>query len=253
LTTTPGEWRFPSGTEPFVTGVRAVIRDAEPLDGTIVSTIPPGAGLSSSTALTTALAFALGRGNKPTPELVLEAETIGTGVPGGLMDQTAILEGKRHHALLLDCASRVFDYVEIPPQTSFVVIDTGTRRSLADGRYAQRRNEVESGEPKRVRHAESEQQRVYAAGEALDDPDTLGKLISASHRSLRDDFEVSSNELDEAVARAEAQRGCTGARLVGAGFAGCILAVAHTDAAQDIADAFDDAWVVHAIDGASEV
>jgi galactokinase len=232
--------------------VRSVIPDAEPVDGAITSTIPPGAGLSSSTALTTALAFALG-GTKPTPDLVLAAEIAGTGVPGGLMDQIAILEGREGHALLLDCASRVFDYRPIPPQTAFVVIDTGTRRSLADGRYAERRAEVEAGERNRVRHAESEQARVYAAAAVLGDPDELGAIISASHRSLRDDFEVSSTELDEAVAHAEAQNGCTGARLVGAGFAGCVLAVAHADRAEDIARAFDAAWVVRAVDGASEV
>src|SRR5207247_398655 len=137
--------------------------------------------------------------------------------------QTAILEGRKDHALLLDCASRAFDHIPIPHGVAFVVIDTGTRRSLSDGRYAQRRAEVESGHPKRVRHAESEQARVYAAAQALGDPDELGAIISASHASLRDDFEVSSEELDEAVARAESLSGCTGARLVGAGFAGCVL------------------------------
>jgi galactokinase len=229
-----------------------VVPDAAPIDATIASTIPPGAGLSSSTALTTALLFALG-GTKPAPELVLEAEIAGTGVPGGLMDQTAICDGRAGHALLLDCASRVFDYVEIPAQTAFVVIDTGTRRSLADGRYARRRAEVEAGEPRRVRHAESEQARVYAAASAIGDPDELGRIISASHRSLRDDFEVSSKALDETVERAEAQAGCTGARLVGAGFAGCVLAVAHSDEARAVAAAFERAWVVRAVDGASEV
>ena len=218
---------------------------------TIESTIPAGAGLSSSTALTTALLLAFDA--SPTPELVLQAEVAATGVPGGLMDQYAILYGTRGHALLLDCASRAFDPLAIPTSTAFVVIDTGTRRALADGRYAQRRAEVEAGEPKRVRHAESEQARVYAAAETLGDPDELGRIISASHRSLRDDFEVSSPELDEAVARAESLKGCTGARLVGAGFAGCVLAVAHTDEAENISNAFAQAWVVHAVDGASEL
>ena len=233
--------------------MREIVGDVQPQDGTIESAIPVGAGLSSSTALTTALLFALRDGTKPTAQQVLDAEIAATGVPGGLMDQTAILDGKQGHALLLDCASGVFDLIALPPQTAFVVIDTGTRRKLADGRYAQRRAEVEAGEPKRVRHAEGEQARVYAAAEAMDDPDDLGRIIAASHRSLRDDFEVSSKELDEAVARAEAQKGCTGARLVGAGFAGCVLAIAHADEAQRVADVFDRAWVVRAVDGASEV
>lgn len=241
------------GAEAFVAGARDVLDDPQPCDGTIISTIPSGAGLSSSTSLTTALLFALGGGRKPTPDLVLEAEIAATGVPGGLMDQTAILEGRKGHALLLDCASRVFDYVEIPDASGFVVIDTGTRRKLSDGRYAERRAEVEAGEVKRVRHAESEQARVYAAAERLGDPDELGAIISASHASLRDDFEVSSGELDEAVEHAKSLPGCTGARLVGAGFAGCVLAITHADKAGEVAAGFDHAWVVHATDGASEL
>jgi len=255
LETRPGDYRFPPGAEAFVSGAREVLDHPRPCDGTITSSIPSGAGLSSSTALTTALLFAFGDGAKPSPELVLRAEVVATGVPGGLMDQTAILEGRAGHALLLDCATGIFEYARIPEEIAIVVIDTGTRRALADGRYARRRAEVEAGDPRRVRHAESEQARVYAAADALRaaDADALGAIITASHASLRDDFEVSSKELDAAVERAERLPGCTGARLVGAGFAGCVLAIAHADEAQAVAEAFDNAWVVRAVDGASEV
>jgi galactokinase len=253
VTYRPGDFEFPPDAKRYVDGVLAALEDPQPCAGTITSTIPSGAGLSSSTALTTALAFAISGGERPTPELVLRAETLGAGVPGGLMDQTAIIEGREGHAILLDCASGIFDHVPIPDATAFVVIDTGTRRALSDGRYAARRREVEAGEPKRFRHAESEQRRVHDAVEVLGDPDALGAIISESHTSLRDDFEVSSAELDATVERAERQAGCTGARLVGAGFAGCVLAVAHADKARGIADVFERAWVVRAVDGATEV
>ncbi len=249
----PDDYDFPPDARPYVNGVVEALDDPQPCAGTITSTIPSGAGLSSSTALTTALAFALSGGRRPTAELVLRAEVLGAGVPGGLMDQTAIIEGRKDHAILLDCASGIFDLVRIPDAIGFVVIDTGTRRALSDGRYAQRRREVEAGERKRTRHAETEQRRVYDAVKVIDDPDALGAIISESHASLRDDFEVSSEALDETAARVEAIAGCTGARLVGAGFAGCVLAVTYADAANDVAGVFERAWVVRACDGASEV
>lgn len=244
---------------PFVDGVLRALEESgvrsSPIEGEITSTIPVGAGLSSSSALAAALAFAMTDGRKPSPQLLLRAEEIATGVPGGLMDQTAILEGRAGHALLLDLASGSIDYVLLPDAIAFVVIDTGTRRKLADGRYAKRRAEVESGEPKRVRHAESEQHRVYEAVDAIRTAsvERLGELIDGSHLSLRDDFEVSSDALDEAAEAARSVPGCVGARLVGAGFAGCVLAVAHADAAERLASSFERSWVVEADDGAGEV
>jgi galactokinase len=252
--------------ERFVDGVISALgAQVRGCEGTIHSTIPVGAGLSSSAALTAAVAFAVTGGRPPTIELLQRAEHIATGVPIGVMDQTAILRGRAGHAMLVDCATGELEYVAIPPSVAFVVIDTGTRRELADGRYAERRAEVEAGEPRRRRHAASEQERVLAAVDALraGDPDTLGSLVSDSHASLRDDFEVSSNELDLAVEAAEAHPAGTGARLVGAGFAGCVLAVTTGGDAGDVAtfavDRLRDrlpgvrAWEVTAVDGAGEV
>jgi galactokinase len=256
---TTGAIDFGAQATPIVDGVVAALREAGtpvvPRSGSIRSSIPIGAGLSSSSALACALSFALSDGVRPEPATVLRAEEIATGVEGGLMDQTAILEGRAGHALLIDCATGSLEHIAIPDGIGFVVIDTGTRRQLADGRYAQRRAEVEAGEAKRVRHAESEQRRVYDAVDALKaaDASTLGALLTASHRSLRDDFAVSSDALDTAVEIATGVAGCTGARLVGAGFAGCVLAVTEAGAEERVRDRFDAAWIVRATDGAGEI
>ncbi|MEX2393262.1 MAG: galactokinase family protein [Actinomycetota bacterium] len=256
---TDGTIDFGDRTRPIVDGVIAALREAGtavvPCSGEIASSIPIGAGLSSSSALACALSFALTGGVHPDPATVLRAEEIATGVPGGLMDQTAILGGRAGHALLLDCATGSVEHVAIPDQIRSVLIDTGTRRRLADGRYAQRRAEVEAGDRKRVRHAETEQRRVYDAVDALRaaDATALGAILTESHRSLRDDFEVSSDALDRAVEIATSVDGCTGARLVGAGFAGCVLAVTEAGAEERVAACFESAWVVHAVDGAGEI
>ncbi len=223
--------------------------------GEVRSTIPPGSGLSSSTALEVAVAMALTGGMKPPPEVLQRAEQIATGVPCGVMDQTAILSARAGHALLLDCSTGSYEHVPIPNGVAFVVIDSGTRRELSDGRYAQRRRELEDGHPRRRAHVLTEQARVSAAAAALraGDAVALGSLLSASHASLRDDYEVSSDALDAAVVRAEAHPACFGARLVGAGFAGCVLAVADPAGAHELAARFDGAWVVRAADGASKL
>jgi galactokinase len=227
----------------------------QPCRGRIRSTIPHGAGLSSSTALEVAIALALTGGTKPPPHVLQRAEQLATGVPCGVMDQTAILESKAGHAILLDCSTGHFEHIAVPDSVGFVVIDTGTRRKLTDGRYAQRRSELEAGHPARRAHALTEQGRVSAAAHALRDGDaaSLGALVSASHASLRDDYEVSSPALDAAVVRAEAHPSCFGARLVGAGFAGCVLAVVDPAGAADVAAGFDAAYVVRPVGGASEL
>lgn len=221
--------------------------------GEIRSTIPPGTGLSSSTALEVAIAMALTDGRKPPADVLQRAEQLATGVPCGVMDQTAILHGRAGHALLLDCSTGSYEHVPVPDSIAFVVVDSGTRRELTDGRYATRRSELEAGHPKRRAHVLTEQARVAAAARALraGDARALGSLVSDSHASLRDDYEVSSEALDRTVERARAHPGCLGARLVGAGFAGCVLAVADPDLAADLAASFDAAWVVRAADGAS--
>jgi galactokinase len=251
----------PDGADPkpYVDGVVDALREdgrhVRPTRGAITSDIPVGAGLSSSAALAAGIALAVTEGEPISPELLQRAERKASGVPGGIMDQTAVLEGRAGHAIVLDCATGATDHVPIPDSVGFVVIDTGTRRALSDGRYAQRRAEVEAGERKRVRHAETEQRRVYDAVDALraGDVAVLGALICDSHASLRDDFEVSSDVLDRAVEVAVSVPGCTGARLVGAGFAGCVLAVVEAEATDAVVAVFDAAYAVRAVDGAGPV
>jgi galactokinase len=250
----------PPRAQPYAEGVGAALLEAgyEVLRrrGEVFSQIPEGAGLSSSAALEAALALALTDGEVALDPVVLQrAEFLATGVPCGVMDQTAVVKGRAEHAMLLDCATGVIEHIRIPDEIGFVVVDTGTRRELADGRYAQRRAEVESGDTKRVRHAESEQRRVYDAVDALraSDVASLGAILLESHASLRDDFEVSSDALDAAVEKATSLAGCHGARLVGAGFAGCVLAVVEREAQHAFVGAFDAAYAVHAVDGAGPV
>jgi galactokinase len=247
----------PPQAQPYAEGVGAALLEAgirvERRRGEVSSAIPIGAGLSSSAALEAALALALTDGEiELDPVLLQRAEYLATGVECGVMDQTAVVKGRRGHAMLIDCATGTLTHVRMPDEIAFVVLDTGTRRALSDGRYAQRRAEVEAGEQKRMRHAESEQRRVFDAVDALraGDAAALGALLNESHASLRDDFEVSSEALDRAVGEAVAVPGVHGARLVGAGFAGCVLAVAEKGAEDGLLDRFKAAYVVHAVDGA---
>jgi galactokinase len=255
----------PSGWSRHVWGVVQTLMDEgfelHGARGEVTSTIPVGAGLSSSTALEVAVALAITDGAAISPETLQRAEQLATGIPCGLMDQTVILRAQAGHALLLDCATGNSEHIPIPGSIGFVVIDTGTRRELSDGRYAQRRAEAEAGLPRRRRHADGEQRRVLEAADALraKDVSALGALVGMSHESLRDDFEVSSPELDRAVGVAEAHPACSGARLVGGGFAGCVLAVVEGGTEAGVSRWVEErlpgshAMAVKAVDAAGEV
>jgi galactokinase len=224
-------------------------------EGTIESTVPSGAGLSSSAAVEVAIAGALCRAAGVHPkalelaEACRRAEEKASGVPCGIMDQAAAVLGRAGYALLLDCGALVYEHVPLPDDLVLVVLDSGVRRSLGDGRYADRRREVEAGEPKRIRHVESENGRVHESVDALREGDLprLGRILLEGHRSLRDDFEVSIPELDELVERAVAA-GAFGARLTGAGFGGCVLALASPASAEAVA-AVAPGWTVASADG----
>jgi galactokinase len=224
-------------------------------EGSIASTVPAGAGLASSAALEVAIAGALceAAGVRLDPlelaEACRRAEERATGVPCGIMDQAAAVLGRAGHALLLDCGELTYEYVPLPDDLALVVLDSRVRRRLDDGRYAQRRAEVEAGEPARLRHVESENERVQAAVEALraGDLPELGRILVAGHRSLRDDFEVSLPQLDALVAAALGA-GAFGARLTGAGFGGCVLALASPDRADAVA-AVAPSWIVRSANG----
>ena len=209
----------------------------------VESDVPPGAGISSSAALLVAIAAGL----KPTMDGVKaalacqRAEQKATGVQVGVMDQFTSALGRRGHALLLDCKSLVYRPVPFPDELVIAVIDSGEHRSLADTPYNQRRLEAEAGEPNRMRHVDSEIARVHAFVEALEERrfERLGRLLKESHQSLRDDFEVSTPTVDAIVEKAWAVVGCLGARIMGAGFGGSILALMERGREKNLADAID--------------
>jgi galactokinase len=218
----------------------------------IDSTLPVGAGLSSSAALQVAVGLALcAVADFPLPRLELalvcqRAELRAVGVPCGVLDPAASLLGEEGAAVLLDCGTLEHRSIPIPENAALVVIDSGVTRTLAGSAYAQRRAELAAGMERRVRHVATENMRVIEAAEALGRGDLVevGRLMSESHASLRDDFEVSTPELDRTVAEAMSA-GAYGARLVGGGFGGSVLAL--FDAASVPAGAF----VVHPSAGAS--
>ena len=230
------EWSVASDVAGGLRYVRAIGEElgAPPQAVEVASEVPPGSGLSSSAALLVAAAAGL------RPELdgvaaalaCQRAEQRATGVQVGVMDQFAAALGRRGHALLLDCGTLEHRLVPFPDDLVIAVVDSGVHRSLADTPYNQRRREAEAGLPARRRHVESEIARVreFVAALEADDRPRLGELLKASHRSLRDDFEVSTPEVDALVERAWAARGCLGARIMGAGFGGSVLALLDPDA-----------------------
>jgi galactokinase len=257
----------------YVHGVAWALRDAGyPLgrgwDGVAAGDVPVGAGLSSSAALelATARAFAGLGGLAWEPvamaRLAQRAENEWVGVNCGIMDQLISAAGRSGHALLIDCRSLQTRAVPLPPEASVVVLDTATRRGLVDSAYNERRAQCEAAAKlfgvgalrdvgaaafvaraadldalirKRARHVITENERTLAAATALEgaDVERVGRLMDESHASLRDDFEVSRPELDTIVRLARAQDGCYGARMTGAGFGGCAVALVAANSAQD--------------------
>ena len=229
------EWSIESDVPGGLGYVQAVGAElgAPPQAVRVSSQVPPNAGISSSAALLMAVAAGL------KPELdgreaalaCQRAEQNATGVKVGVMDQFASALGRRGSALLLDCATLEYEVFPFPDQVAIAVIDSGEHRSLAATPYNPRRKEAESGHPKRRRHVDSEIARVRKFAGALHDDDfeRMGELLKESHVSLRDDFEVSTPTVDALVERAWAADGCYGARIMGAGFGGSVLAlVAHS-------------------------
>ena len=227
-------------------------RGREPVgfDADITTSVPIGSGLSSSAALGVALALTAATVAalevEPT-ELALaaqEAEQLASGVPCGVMDQLASVSGRADHALLLDCRTLAITPIPLPPAVEILVIDSGLERRLESSAYAQRRAACEAAAARLgidtlreatieqvaddpiARHVVTENARVAAFADALERADlrTCGALMLASHRSLRDDFAVSTPELDRLV-DLSVDAGALGARLTGAGFGGCVVAL----------------------------
>jgi galactokinase len=237
------------------------------VEGSLTSTLPAGAGLSSSAALEVAVALALcAVADFDVEPLALaqacrRAEHRAVGVPSGLMDQAASLLGREGHALLLDTATLEYEHVPLPRDLALVIVDSGTPRALEGTGYATRKRELEEGHPRRRRHVETENERVRAVVRALraDDRAALGELFRAGHESLRDDLEVTTAELDRLVELAYAH-GAVAARMTGGGFGGAIVALAPTAGAQAVAGAVladygsnGRAFVSRAADGAHEL
>jgi galactokinase len=219
------------------------------LEGTVTSDLPAGAGLSSSAALEVAVALALcavADFEIDPIELALacqRAELRAVGVPCGILDQAAALLGREGHAILLDCGTLEYSLVPVPPEAALVVVDSAVEHNHETSGYAQRREELEAGMPTRVRHVRTENERVREFAAALERRDLAdaGRLLLASHASLRDDYEVSIPELDLLVELAQ-DAGAYGARLLGGGFGGAILALTDVDRADELADAIANGY-----------
>jgi galactokinase len=238
----------------YVAGVvRALAQRGRPaagVDGVLASSLPLGSGLSSSAALEVAVALALcsagGLDLEPS-ELALacrEAEHSATGVPSGVMDQLASAAARHGHALLVDCRTLEVKHVPMPDSVGVLVVHSGVSRTLGGTAYmdradATRRLAASLGVPALRdaslddvradplgRHVVTENERVRGAARALatGDLDALGHLFAESQRSLRDDYRVSTPELDALVDELGAA-GAQGARLTGAGFGGAVVAV----------------------------
>jgi len=254
----------------YVGGVVVATRPPSGGRGTVRTTLPVGAGLSSSAALEVAVALALGFVGTALELAVAcqRAEHLASGVPSGVMDQLASAAGKAGHALLVDCSACTVAPVPLPDGLALVVVHSGQARTLAGTAYAERRAQCESAariigplrqatvadverlsDPvlrRRARHVVTENARVLACVEALGAGDlaAAGRLMIESHRSLKDDFEVSTDALDGLVRTLVATPGVYGARLTGAGFGGCAVALADGDSPVG-------GWRLQPADGAS--
>jgi galactokinase len=244
-------------------------------EGVSLCDVPMGAGLSSSASfeLAVARAFsAVGPFEWHPGEMAVasqNAENHWVGVNCGIMDQMISASGQQGHAVLIDCRDLSTTPVPLPPQTAILVMDTGTRRGLVESAYNERRAQCEAAAAhlgiqslrditleafesfeipddspvwRRARHVVSENERTLAAAAAMRNGDAvaLGKLMDQSHRSLRDDFEVSCPQLDSIVAIARRIPGCLGARMTGAGFGGCAVALVEAASAAAIIKTVED-------------
>jgi galactokinase len=240
----------------------------------IISEVPLGAGLSSSAALEVSTALALVNSSGISVDLTTvakmcqKAEHLYAETRCGIMDQFISCHGRAGHALMLDCRSLDFQLLPIPPQVRMMVCNTMVRHEHASSGYNTRRNECEVGFRalsealpgicalrdvtvddlenhfdrlsdviyKRVRHVVTENYRVKRAAIALETGDIaeFGRLMADSHRSLRDDYEVSTLELDLMVELSNGQDGVYGARMTGGGFGGCTINLVEAAHAQDV-------------------
>jgi len=240
----------------------------------IATDIPTGASLSSSAALEVAAITALlaraGEAWRPidVARLGQRVEHEVVGIRTGIMDQFISAGASAGQAALMDCRELTLDHRRLPDDAAIAVMDTGTRRVLAEAAYGERRRSCEAATAeldvlslrdatlddvgrisdavtrRRARHVVSENVRTVdaAAALAIGDVGTFGRLMRESHASLCDDFEVSGPALDRIVEIADRAPGCLGARMTGGGFAGCAVALVERDHATSFADAVIGAY-----------
>ncbi len=245
--------------------------DPSPLNCTISSDIPIGAGLSSSAALEIGMLVAArellqcGGDPRTLAEEAMASEHRFAGTPCGIMDMYACAAAEAGHACLIDCVERTCTQIALPDsdRLRIVITDTGVRHTLADGAYADRRKDCEEsarrlgvnslseiegndfdadvlpeGIRSRARHVISEMRRVdrFVTAVENDDLPEAGRILGESHRSLRDDFEVSCAELDLIVEVADSIGipGIYGSRMTGGGFGGCVLSLCHPDSVEPL-------------------
>jgi galactokinase len=274
---------WPAYVAGVVWALREAGHDVGGVDLVVDGNVPAGAGLSSSAALECAVAlavdesFGLGIARQSLARLAQRAENEFVGVPSGIMDQSASLLCRQGHVLFLDTRTLEAEHVPLDLADTgleLLVVDTRAPHRLADGEYASRRRDCEHaalalGVPylrdvsvqdlstalsrleddttrRRVRHVVTEDARVLdvvgllRAGRVRE----IGPLLTASHASLRDDFEVTVPELDTAV-DAALDAGALGARMTGGGFGGCVIALVPTDVREDVAGSVRRAFADH--------
>lgn len=237
----------------------------------VASDVPIGSGISSSAAIELAFGVAwnhldhLGLEPKALAIVGQRCENGFIGLNSGIMDQVASALGKRDCAIFLDTRTLDIEYSRIPEGLAIVLCDTGKPRALTDSAYNERRSQCEAAaavmgvpalrdadeallqrfhdqlEPKvykRALHVVTENERCRAFRRALEtfDVHSIGNLMRASHESLRDDYEVSSRELDAMAESAWAAPGCVGARMTGAGFGGACVALVQPDRAEEFVE-----------------
>jgi galactokinase len=268
----PGKPAWANYPKGVLAGLTAALGPLKGADILFTSDVPLGGGLSSSASLEVATAKALLAAAGQEMEdyqlarLCQRAEHEFAGAPCGIMDQSISIMGRKDHALLLDCRSG--EVRQIPfddPSLVLLVVNTRVQHGIADGAYAQRRTQcqeaadkltlpslrdadtemIRSAEAdgtlsgahlKRARHVVGEIARTLDAVEALEKGSyhAFGELMYASHASLRDDYEVSCDELDAVVELARGRDGVYGARMTGGGFGGCAIVLAVAQQADGI-------------------
>jgi galactokinase len=257
------------GWREYINGVAWALSEAgyklQGWEGVFSGDVPIGAGLSSSAALELAVARAFSISSRFSwePEqmarMCQKAENLWVGVNSGIMDQMISACGKEEYALMIDCRSLETRQVPFPPNIRVVILDTATRRGLVDSAYNERREQCEKVAAhfevpalrdialndllaekdnldnvlfRRAKHVITGNQRVLEAVDAMagGDAPEMGRLMNASHQSMRDDFEISRQEMDLMVEIAQSQEGCYGARMTGGGFGGCAVALVEKGA-----------------------